>query len=123
MWNSGAIGIPYKVLTSTLTTALNLCDSLLEDGITNFTLEQWAVGIALKKHTGRIEPLDKHMWHYWHYKYIWGNYISKIFNQAEIPHNREKDWMLEKIRKINFPLLYWKLLFKRTVLKIFGMEH
>ncbi len=118
MWNSGVYGIPQPFLREVMQKSLDVCDGFLAAGFTCFNLEQWAGAISLLYYTGRIEPAEKVVGHYWHHKETWLRHICLFFLKSA-----QKGWTVEDeiamIKGMNFTRLRKQLAIIRAVRKLF----
>lgn len=122
MWNSGVVAIPKEKTKEVMDTAISLCDSMLNDNVTCFTVEQWCVSIALSVHTKGIMEAHNIIGHYWHHKYIWGRYISQFFINSYVLNRSVEDEMTI-IKKTNHKYLAIKLGVNRTIRKLLFLIH
>ena len=119
MWNSGAYGIPQAFLDDVMQKSVDICDEFLNAGVTSFNLEQWAGAISLLHFTGRIEPAEKAVGHYWHHKETWLRFISLFFLKSA-----QKGWTIEeevaRIKVMNFQGLKKRLAVIRAIRKLYS---
>lgn len=122
MWNSGVVGIPTQYIVQVMDKSLELCDALLNDGVTCFNLEQWCTAIALQQYTKSLVEAHHIIGHYWHHKYVWTRHITLFFADS-YAHGRNLDKELEVIKRTNFKRLSKWLAFQRMLMKFFCKYH
>jgi hypothetical protein len=77
MWVAGVVGIPKKLSKEIISTALHICDGMLDDNAERIVIEQYALSISLFEKTKLIET--KHwIGHYWKNKEAWIGIASKM---------------------------------------------
>ncbi len=81
MWNAGVIGLPPSKAQETISTALTICDGMLDDGANTFITEQYANSIALQEQLTLSEASDV-IGHYWSNKEDWEQLAQRIFIRA-----------------------------------------
>jgi hypothetical protein len=118
MRNSGVVGIPTQYIVQVMDKSLELCDALLNDGVTCFNLEQWCTAIALQQYTKSLVEAHHIIGHYWHHKYVWTRYITLFFADS-YAHGRNLDKELQVIKRTNFKRLSKWLAFQRMLMKFF----
>ena len=81
MWNAGVVGLPSGKISETVTSALTLCDGMLNDGNNEFITEQYSYSIALAEHTSLVNT-DDLIGHYWGNSTDWRNKALEIFTRS-----------------------------------------
>lgn len=77
MWNSGVIGIPNEKLKAVIPLALQINDFITREYNKCFTIEQYAVSIAMSENMV-LNASTKYIGHYWGNRELWLPYIGKM---------------------------------------------
>lgn len=121
MWNAGVVAISAKNLKSTLDTAISVCDDMLDAGVEQVVIEQYALSVGLYTHGKEMLAAERIISHYWHYKYEWCCYISKFFALSYVKKRKHEE-ELDVLRKISLPSIERFLRIKRTLKKLVGKK-
>lgn len=78
MWNAGVAASPNTAGGDEYQLALDLCDYLCRNKVTDRLLEQFSLSVALKKTYG-LEEVDTEIAHYWSNKDEWNQHWSQFF--------------------------------------------
>ncbi|MBR1388529.1 MAG: hypothetical protein IJ569_02790 [Prevotella sp.] len=70
MYRAGVVGIPHTKAPEVLTTALVLCDGMLDDGAERIVIEQYSLSVALFEKT-KLQETYRTIAHYWASKDYW----------------------------------------------------
>lgn len=70
MYRAGVVGIPHSRAAEVLSTALTLCDGMLDDKAERIVIEQYALSVALYEKTRLLETCHT-IAHYWASKDYW----------------------------------------------------
>ena len=78
MWCAGVCGIPAAMKTEITTTALSLCDGMLDENAYPDFIEQYSLSIALKEKTN-LNTSKPYIAHYWSQKQEWIDTAKQLF--------------------------------------------
>ena len=77
MWIAGVVGIPKAKMSQVVTTALEICDGMLDDQAEPIVIEQYSLSIAMYEIAG-LSPTQQWIAHYWKNKSQWIELIEGI---------------------------------------------
>lgn len=81
MWNAGVVGIPQECMETTVSTALNICDGMLDDDTERIVIEQYSLSIALTEKT-QLTEAQNYIGHYWGNKEGWAKIAADFMLKA-----------------------------------------
>jgi hypothetical protein len=83
MYCAGVVGIPQSRRQQIVSTALALCDGMLDDDAERIVIEQYSLSVALFEHAGLTETKDC-IAHYWATKDEWMQAASELIARVHL---------------------------------------
>lgn len=94
MWTAGVVAIPATKVQLVVSTALSICDAMLDDGAEPIVVEQYSLSIAMFEKT-TLQEARTMIAHYWSNKPVWMEQAQKIMLQSYLCGlSEEEEWQL-----------------------------
>ncbi len=90
MWTAGVVAIPADKVKKVVSTALNICDGMLDDGAEPIVVEQYSLSIAMYELT-KLEEAKTLIAHYWSNKPAWIEKAKDVMLQSYLKNLSEEE--------------------------------
>lgn len=90
MWTAGVVAIPADKVQKVVSTALNICDGMLDDGAEPIVVEQYSLSIAMYELT-KLEEAKSLIAHYWSNKPAWIEKAKDVMLQSYLKNLSEEE--------------------------------
>ena len=98
MWTAGVVAIPADKVKKVVSTALNICDGMLDDGAEPIVVEQYSLSIAMYELT-KLREAKSLIAHYWSNKPAWIEKAKDVMLQSYLKNLSEEE-ELDLIRNL-----------------------
>ena len=90
MWTAGVVAIPADKVKKVVSTALNICDGMLDDGAEPIVVEQYSLSIAMYELT-KLREAKSLIAHYWSNKPAWIEKAKDVMLQSYLKNLSEEE--------------------------------
>lgn len=99
MWNAGVVAISKKHIKQ-LNLALDICDEMCVEKVTDRLIEQFALSIAMNE-PSQLLSAEKEIGHYWGNKRMWNAKIIDFISNSYMK-GLSTDDQIDEIKRVNF---------------------
>ncbi|MBQ3657505.1 MAG: hypothetical protein II956_11760 [Bacteroidales bacterium] len=119
MWCAGVCGLPSEKKSELISTALSLCDGMLEENVDPEFIEQYSLSIALKEKSD-LTSSKPYIAHYWSNKPQWINeakqlLLTSLFTNADLDTELQ---LFSEIQLNQIPIYIKKHKTNKTIKKL-----